>query len=95
MTDDIARDEGTPFPQVTIPAHELDALMAYARYDQEDGTWYGEITDFDGLWGHGATEQEARDDLRSALQEWISLAIWRNQPLPMPHGRKITIGQAV
>lgn len=95
MTHDTASDEGTPFPQVTIPAHELDALMTCARYEHEDGIWYGEIPAFEGLWGYGVTEQEVRDDLRGALQKWISLAIWRDQPLPMPNGRKITIGQAV
>jgi predicted RNase H-like HicB family nuclease len=50
----------------------LDAAMRYAEYEHlEDGSWYAHIPNIPGLWVSGATEEEARVELKSALDDWL------------------------
>jgi predicted RNase H-like HicB family nuclease len=59
--------------------------MAAAQYEHmEDGEgWFATIPGFEGLWGHGET-QEAAADLESSLAEWISLSVHLGHELPEP-----------
>ncbi len=53
--------------------------MTQALYELiEDGTYFGEIPGFDGVWGNGATLEECRKDLIEALEGWLILGLWMN-----------------
>jgi predicted RNase H-like HicB family nuclease len=58
--------------------------MASARYErlEDDGTWYGEIPGFDGVWANAPTRDECRAELEEVLHEWIRLR--REKKLPLP-----------
>lgn len=71
------------------------AAMNKAHYEilPDDGTFYGEIPGFDGVWANADTLEECRDELIEVLEEWIMLGISLHQPLPAVDGFKLNIGE--
>jgi predicted RNase H-like HicB family nuclease len=70
----------------------LDAAMHRATYEQleDDEGWFATIPEFRGLWASGKTVESARDELRSALEGWIILALREGERLPVLDGTNIT-----
>lgn len=67
-------------------------LMAYirtamhrARYEilSDDGTYYGEIPGFDGVYANADTLEACREQLEEVLEEWMLFCVSRNLPLPV------------
>lgn len=56
---------------------------AICSYLREDSEFYVEIPDFDGLYATGETEEEARRDLRGALEAWLQVRSARGLPVPI------------
>ncbi len=57
----------------------IDKAMHLATYEAiEDGTYFGTIPGFEGVWGNAATLEACRDDLRGALEGWLVLKLWNN-----------------
>jgi predicted RNase H-like HicB family nuclease len=57
----------------------VEKAMRKAKYEiLEDGTFYGEIPGFQGVWGNAATLEECREDLQSVLEEWLVIKLWDN-----------------
>ena len=55
-----------------------------AKFEElEDGTIYAEIPGFQGVWAEGQTEQEAREELKEVLQDWVELRL-PNEDLDIP-----------
>jgi predicted RNase H-like HicB family nuclease len=75
----------------------LQAAMAKAHYEilSDDGTFYGEITGFEGVYANASTLEECRSELAEVLEEWIFLRISRNLPLPVVDGIELAIREAV
>ena len=67
--------------------------MKHAKYEvlSDDGTYYGEIPECNGVYANAATLEECRDTLAEVLEEWIVFRIHRNLPLPVVEGIGITI----
>ena len=50
----------------------IQAAMRQAAYEiLEDGSFYGSIPGFPGLWANEATLEACREELQSALEDWI------------------------
>ena len=65
----------------------LDMAMREATFEMlEDGTVYGEIPRFRGVWAEGTTIAEVRTELREVLQEWIELRLPRELDIPKAGG---------
>jgi len=57
----------------------IEAAMKKAHYELiEDGTFWGNIPGFQGVWGNGPTLGECREDLSGALEVWLVLGLWMN-----------------
>jgi predicted RNase H-like HicB family nuclease len=56
-------------------AEYLEAAMRAAQFEQKGSQWFGSIPQLLGLWSSGASLDEARDDLRDALQAWIDVHV--------------------
>lgn len=70
----------------------INTAMAQARYELlPDGTWFGEIPGFSGLWASAATEDACRVELRSTLEDWIVFSLDRHLPIPTVDGRTLTV----
>jgi predicted RNase H-like HicB family nuclease len=65
----------------------LDAAMAHAEYKHlADGTFFGEIPGFLGLWADGETLEACQAELRSTLEDWLLLALRHDEDVPVIDG---------
>jgi predicted RNase H-like HicB family nuclease len=71
----------------------IRAAMHRAQYKilEDDGTYFGEIPGFDGLWANAATLEECREELESVLEGWILLGISKHHPLPVVDGMDLSV----
>lgn len=89
---DMTHDEDAPevnrFPVLSIDPAVLDEITERAEYEwlnDSDG-WAARVPGFQGAWANGTTREQAREELKSVLQEWISLSVWKGIPLPAMEG---------
>jgi predicted RNase H-like HicB family nuclease len=63
----------------------LQAALRHARYEilPDDGTYYGEIPECNGVYANAATLEVCREELREVLEEWVLFRVHRNLALPM------------
>jgi len=63
----------------------IAAAMRQAKYEilSEDGTYYGEIPGFEGVWANAETLEQCREELVGVLEEWVLFRVSRNLPLPV------------
>ncbi len=66
----------------------IEAAMSKATYEKfdEDGTYYGEIPEFSGVYANEHTLEACRQDLQSALEDWIVLGLRLGHRLPVIDG---------
>jgi len=74
----------------------IDAAMSKAHYEilPDDGSYYGEIDGFDGVYANAKTLEECRAELEEVLEEWILIRIAKNLPLPVVDGLELSIKTA-
>jgi predicted RNase H-like HicB family nuclease len=77
--------------------HYIQAAMHRAKYEilPDDGTFYGEIPGFDGVYANAVTLEACREELEEVLEEWILFRVSRNLLLPAVDGIELTIKQVV
>jgi predicted RNase H-like HicB family nuclease len=63
----------------------IRAAMHRARYEilLDDGTFYGEIPGFDGVYANADSLETCREELLEVLEEWILFRVSKNLPLPI------------
>ena len=71
----------------------IQAAMRRAKYEilPDDGTFYGEIPGFEGVYANAASLEECREELAEVLEEWILFRIHKNLPLPVVDGIELKI----
>ncbi len=75
----------------------IKAAMSKARYEilPDDGTYYGEIAGFNGVYANADTLEECRDLLKEVLEGWILLRVSLHFPLPTVDGIELPLGEVV
>jgi predicted RNase H-like HicB family nuclease len=71
----------------------IKSAMKTAHYErlEEDGSFYGEIPGFQGVYANESTLEECRDELESVLEDWILFSISRNSMLPIVNGMSLEV----
>jgi predicted RNase H-like HicB family nuclease len=71
----------------------IQAGLRHAKYEilPDDGTYYGEIPEFNGVYANANTLEECREQLREVLEEWVLLRVHRNLRLPVVDGIGLSI----
>ena len=66
----------------------IRAAMRQAKYEilEDDGTFYGEIPGFQGVWANADTLEACREELQEVLEGWIVLGLRLDHKLPMVDG---------
>lgn len=66
----------------------VSAAMRRAHYEilEEDGTYYGEIPDVEGVYANAESLEACRDELEEVLEEWVLFRISRNLSVPVVDG---------
>ena len=71
----------------------VGAALGKAHYEilAEDGSYYGEIEGFDGVYAQARTLEACREELSEVLEEWILVRVSRGLTLPVVDGRELKI----
>jgi predicted RNase H-like HicB family nuclease len=62
----------------------INATLRHAHYEilKDDGSYYGDLSNFDGVYANAETLQECRAELAEVLEEWVLFRVSKNLPLP-------------
>ncbi len=71
----------------------IQSALRKAKYEiiEDDGTYYGEIPGFQGVWANAETLEDCRNELAEVLEEWIFLNLAGKTPLPILDGVKLSV----
>lgn len=70
----------------------IKKAMHLAQYEKlEDGTFYGEISGFQGVYANEKTLEGCRNELESVLEDWILFSISKHLPLPTLDGISLEV----
>ena len=74
-------------------AEYIKAAMDKATYEIIDDPepFYGEIPELRGVWATGKTLESCRDNLMSALEDWIAFRLRTGRSIPAIGGASITV----
>jgi predicted RNase H-like HicB family nuclease len=69
----------------------IQTAMQQAQYKiLEDGSYFGEIPDFQGVWASEQTLEDCRRILQEVLEEWLLLKLRDNEEVPQLKGINLT-----
>ena len=73
----------------------IRAAMRKAKYEilTDDGTFYGEIPGFQGVYANTDNLEACRDELETVLEEWVLFRVSKNLPLPVVDGIKLAVAE--
>ena len=71
----------------------IQAALRHAKYEilSDDGSYYGEIPECNGVYANASTLEDCREELREVLEEWVLFRVHRNLPLPEINGIVLSI----
>lgn len=72
------------------------AAMRKARYEilGDDGSYYGEIPGFQGVYSNDETLEGCRDQLQEVLEDWILVRVSHSLDLPIVDGIELAVRAA-
>ena len=75
----------------------VHAALHRAKYDilPEDGSYYGEIPECNGVYANAKSLEDCREELREVLEEWVLFRVHKNLPLPVIDGIELLVKEIV
>ena len=74
----------------------IQSAMRHAKYEiLSDGTYYGEIPGFQGVYVDANSLEDCREQLQEVLEGWILLGLRLGHTLPIIDGIDLSIHQEV
>lgn len=66
----------------------IKAAMRRAKYRvlEDDNSYFGEVPEIEGAWGNALTLEECRDDLESAIEDWLLISFQHRLSIPVIDG---------
>ena len=73
----------------------LDAALRRATYEilPDDSSYYGEIPGLEGVWANSPTLESCREELASALEDWVVAGLQLGHHLPAIEGISLAAPQ--
>ncbi len=74
----------------------IGAALDHARFETipDDGTVFGTIPEFPGVWANAESVEECRDELAEVLEGWLLLGIANHDRLPTVDDIGVTVRRA-
>jgi predicted RNase H-like HicB family nuclease len=75
----------------------VNAALRRAKYEilSDDGSYYGEIPGFDGVYATSSTLEDCRTELAEVLEDWILLRVSKQFTLPTVDGIELRVKEVV
>ena len=72
----------------TMNREYIDAAISKACYEtlSDDGSFFGRIPGFQGVWANADTLEECKKELEDVLEDWLLFSISRNLAVPVVPG---------
>ncbi len=62
----------------------VQAAMKHAHYEiMEDGRYWGEVPELEGVWADGDTLEKCRETLREVIEGWLIVGFRHGDPVPV------------
>lgn len=63
----------------------IRAALRHAKYEilPDDGSYYGEIPECNGVYANAKGLEDCREELRAVLEEWVLFRLHKNLALPI------------
>ena len=63
----------------------IQAALRHAKYEilPDDGSYYGEISECNGVYANAKTLEDCREEMREVLEEWVLFRVHKNLSLPL------------
>ena len=72
----------------------IRAALHHAEYKKlDDGSFFGEIPGFEGVWATSDQLEACREELEEVLEEWILIRVSRQLALPTVDGLELKISE--
>jgi len=68
----------------------MDRYEIIIYWSSEDQAFIAEVPELPGCMAHGASQEDALANIKSAMELWINTAKEFNDPIPAPKGRRLT-----
>jgi predicted RNase H-like HicB family nuclease len=73
----------------------IQNAMKLAKYEiLENGQYYGEIPGFQGVWAQAENLETCREELQSAMEDWLILGLRMGHKLPVVAGIQLIPAEA-
>ncbi len=71
----------------------VQAAIIQAVYEvlPDDGSFYGEIPDFQGVYANADTMEDCRIELAEVLEDWLTLRLSWHRPVPVVDGIDLSL----
>lgn len=69
----------------------MDRYEIILYWSDEDNCFIAEVPELPGCLAHGDTHQLALDNVRDAMELWITTAKEFGDPIPKPKGRRLML----
>jgi predicted RNase H-like HicB family nuclease len=70
----------------------IQAALRRATYELlDDGTFYAEVPELQGLYANAPTLEACREELKDSLEEWIVLGLQLGHSLPVLDGISLVL----
>ena len=71
----------------------IQAAMRQAKYKilPDDGSYYGEIPEFQGVYANAEMLGDCRNELQEVLEQWIIFRLSKKLSLPSVNGLKLSV----
>ncbi len=69
----------------------IQIALRHAKYEilPDDGSYYGEIPECNGVYANAETLEDCREELRQVLEEWVLFRVYKNLTLPVIQGNRM------
>ena len=71
----------------------IAAALRHAHYEMLEGGegYYGSIPQIPGVWAQAATLEACREELQSALEDWLLFSLTRQETIPAVDGIELAV----
>jgi predicted RNase H-like HicB family nuclease len=71
----------------------INAALRHAHYEilTEDGSYYGDIPNFEGVYANAETLENCREELAEVLEEWVLFRVSKGVALPVVDGLELKV----
>jgi predicted RNase H-like HicB family nuclease len=75
----------------------IQAALKKAKYEilPDDGSFFGKIPGFKGVWANAKTLEGCRNELKEVLEDWVLVSIYKHLPLPVIKGIELNVKEPV